>query len=175
MSLIEDALRGLQNPNLPQVPYPQGPDAVPPAAPHPSPPIPPASSRAPQPAAVSSRMRVVVGAAVLAAIALLLSAQAARRKSLTPHDAPTPQAQVGQSSPVPAPSEPVAPIPEPPTQPRYTVTGIAEGGTTPVVVVNGQIVAIGDRVDGARLVDIRGGAAYLRTDDGEDVTLRIPR
>lgn len=48
----------------------------------------------------------------------------------------------------------------------YEVSFIRTGGDTPVAVVNGQTVSVGDVVDGAQVLRITEDTVSLDTDDG---------
>ena len=66
---------------------------------------------------------------------------------------------------------------EAPAKPQdgLRLTGIVEGTGEPYAVINGEIVAVGERVGQFSLVRIHDGAAVLRRDDGTDTIVRVAR
>jgi hypothetical protein len=50
-----------------------------------------------------------------------------------------------------------------------------EGEGESYAVINGAIVAVGDRLGEFTLIDITNGAARLRRADGAETVLRVPR
>ena len=85
------------------------------------------------------------------------------------------------------PSEPVTPqgeapidaqgkaAPEAHPEASYMISGIVEGVGESYAVINGAVSAIGDRVGDFTVVEIGKGLARLRRDDGQELTLRVPR
>ena len=63
----------------------------------------------------------------------------------------------------------------PPKQDDLQLTGIVEGIGEPYAVINGGIIAIGEKIGRFTLVNIHNGAAILRRDDGTDTILRVAR
>ena len=55
------------------------------------------------------------------------------------------------------------------------LSGIVEGLGEPYAVINGMILVVGDQIGNARLVEIGRGMARLRDADGSDTILRAPR
>jgi hypothetical protein len=64
-------------------------------------------------------------------------------------------------------SEPAAPA-----RPRWSLEGIVWDEQHPMAIINGAIVGVGDRVEGAQVTEIRQDAAVL-DDDGSAVTVTI--
>jgi len=63
------------------------------------------------------------------------------------------------------------PAPEGP----LVMSGIVEGEGQPYAVINGVIVAVGERIGEFTLEGVANGAARLRRTDGSEVVLRVPR
>ena len=59
--------------------------------------------------------------------------------------------------------------------PEFNLTGIVEGLGEPYAVINGSIVAEGERVGNATLLDIGEGTVKLRLANGKDTVLRVSR
>ena len=55
------------------------------------------------------------------------------------------------------------------------LSGVVEGLGEPYAVINGLIVAAGERVSNTTLERIENGSVLLRRDDGREITLRVPR
>lgn len=55
----------------------------------------------------------------------------------------------------------------------FVLNGVVEGAGEPYAMINGVIVAIGQRVKDFTLVSIGDGAATLRRDDGKETVLRV--
>lgn len=55
------------------------------------------------------------------------------------------------------------------------LSGIVEGNGAPYAMLNGAIVAVGESVQGWTLVEIGAGTARLRSRQGRDITLNVPR
>ena len=202
MSLIEEALRRLQDPSLPPPkqagavkpgPAPPTPTTLPPqpqSAPiHPASgwvhswPTAASSASAPTPTSPTPWALIALVAAVLIlTIALLVGGawwigrtlNAGSRPVVPARDAdlqqPTPSAQ--EPSPVPATNLQAAiPIPES----SLVISGVVEGEGEPYAVINGTIVAVGERIGAFTLEEITNGAARLRRADGSETILRVPR
>ena len=59
--------------------------------------------------------------------------------------------------------------------PEFNLTGIVEGLGEPYAVINGSIVAEGETVGNATLLDIGEGTVKLRLANGKDAVLRVSR
>lgn len=190
MSLIEEALRRIQDPAIPKAPPGLG--AGQPAAArrehraHSWPTTPEQSSQAM--IQTQSHMIAVAVAVLCLTVVLLVGGTLWLRQTLSA--LPTaPDAQVVPATlpPVPIPvqapapvqksvlvQKPAPPIPSQPT-PTYVLTGVVQGRGQPYAVINGQIVAIGEMVGAARLLQITDAAVRLRTAEGEEFELYVPR
>jgi MSHA biogenesis protein MshK len=51
--------------------------------------------------------------------------------------------------------------------PRYVLTGVVVSGTRRIAIVNGRLLQVGDRVDGAEVVHIEPDAVHLRREGRE--------
>ena len=204
MSLIEQALRKLQEPLLPKapeptsVPSPQRPVAqyVPEAPPAHSWPVnaPPRDAAAPN----NGMLILLVSAVLICSVALLVGGAWWLGRAFTASAPPSvvvfPSSAALQPPPAvsPAPSAPPRRIIEEPRQaeapapkPRRTsssttspwlLSGIVQGQGLSYAVINGAIAAIGDDVGGYRLVEINEGAVRLRRLTGrEELVLKVPR
>jgi hypothetical protein len=60
-------------------------------------------------------------------------------------------------------------------QDQVVISGIVEGEGQSYAVINGAIVAVGERIGEFTLEEIANGAARLRRTDGSEVVLRVPR
>ena len=58
---------------------------------------------------------------------------------------------------------------------ELVMTGIVEGRGEPYAVINGAIVSVGERVHEFTLLEIADGAVRLRSRHGKDVILRVRR
>ena len=58
---------------------------------------------------------------------------------------------------------------------KLVVTGVVEGRGEPYAVINGAIVAVGEHIHEYTLLEIADGTVRLRGGDGKDVTLRVRR
>ena len=196
MSLIDEALRRLQDPLIPKTPQsppssapPQQPTQhEPPSSVHSWPvkpvPIPvetplPASSlfKANSLLAVALAVLVltvilIVGGAFWMGRALQTQGQTAPMTSAPPPDAKLEMPQ--DSTPtrsLPSPKRKVLP---PSDTDRFTLSGVAEGGA-PYAVINGTIVGVGEHIGDATLLEIVNGAVKIRRADGTETVLRVPR
>jgi len=68
---------------------------------------------------------------------------------------------------------PASAVAAPATAMHWTLHSTAVSGGQRSAVVNGQVVAVGDAVQGARVLDIRQSSVRLATAQGE-ITLRLP-
>ncbi len=199
MSLIEEALRRLQDPSLPATEQASRPARPPPQAgavkPAPAPPTP--STPASQPAPIhpwstaassastqtpaprtTSVLIALVAAILLLTIALLVGGAWWIGRTLKTGTRPVSSANetaVSQSAtpdPEPLPLQTTTPAPR---ALPLAISGIVEGEGQPYAVINGVIVAVGERIGEFTLEEVAHGAARLRRADGSEVVLRVPR
>ena len=55
-----------------------------------------------------------------------------------------------------------------PAAPSFTLNGVVEGVGEPFAIINGSIVHLGERVNGATLVEVRGNRARLRRENSSE-------
>jgi len=182
MSLIEQALRRGQQPLLAsaqtKTTQPASPTTPEEPTAHPWPTTPPASP--PFPVLRTTRAPVVLAGVILALTVALLAVGISWMN-----------ATVGGRQPAATqrPVELEAPAPEPvserlPAAPRRArggspgedglqLTGIVEGSGEPLAMINGMVLGIGDRVEGATLLEIANGSVRLRRADGNETVLQV--
>ena len=73
------------------------------------------------------------------------------------------------------PRERSAPAPSANATAEFSLTGIVEGLGDPYAVINGSIVAKGETIGKATLLDIGKGTVTLRLADGKETVLRVSR
>ena len=200
MSLIEEALRRVQDPSV------AGRTAPPPAA-KPETPASPAHSWSGAPKSPAAPRRaggpqtpiiMAVAAAMLVMTAVFVAGgvfwMARTRPAATPAAPPaatprptaiSPALQPPQTSepveapatPAPRPAAAAAPSAPSPSEQQngLRLTGIVEGTGEPYAFINGQIVAVGETVGRFTLMSVHDGAAVLRHEDGTDTILRVAR
>ena len=78
---------------------------------------------------------------------------------------------VPQSVPAPSPRRARIALP---TRPYLALSGIVGGPGEPIAIINGRLLAPGETIEGATLLDVTGDSARLRWRD-EDVVLRLAR
>ncbi|MBI3996282.1 MAG: hypothetical protein HY352_01360 [Candidatus Omnitrophica bacterium] len=61
-----------------------------------------------------------------------------------------------------------------PRQMPFTLSGIVEGGE-PYAVINGKVVGIGEQIEGATVAEVANGSVTLRRQDGSELQLRVSR
>ncbi len=177
MSLIEEALRRVQDPTIPQVQAPpsqKGASASPPPA-H--------SWQAPsahQKDQWSRALPLVAAVIFLATGALVVVGAQWMRRSLSAPAAPSKPAPAAAQAPASTAQDaahpsPFAAISKPAKQEEFALTGLVEGQGVPLAVINGDIRAVGDRVGSATLVEITDGSVHLRRDDGQELSLQLAR
>jgi len=181
MSLIEEALRRVKDPLVPpasataqkprKAAVPQTPTA------HSWPPTPPPSP-VPPAAATPTTLLTMVTITILGLTAALIAGGAIWMwRTLNTGNAPlvSPLAAPAASGfpATNAPPEPPAAAPE--ARPEFHLTGIVEGLGEPYAVINGSIVAVGETVGQAVLLDIGEGTVKLRLADGKETVLRVAR
>jgi len=63
----------------------------------------------------------------------------------------------------------------PNVRPPYVVSGVAQGAGPSFAVINGQILSVGETVNGATLMEIYENTVRLRTQSGKEIALAVPR
>ena len=191
MSLIEEALRRVQDPLLPATeqasrpapPPPQAaavkpaaPPTLPAPAPHPASIHPwsmAASSSSAEPLArrTTSVLIALVATVLLLTIALLVGGAWWIGRTLMAGARPVSAAGEADVSPSARPDR------EPQALQRgsLTISGIVEGEGRPYAVINGVIVAVGEQIEEFTLEEIADGNVRLRRANGSEVVLRVPR
>jgi hypothetical protein len=168
MSLIEEALRRLNDPLLKETSPAPPPTRQRPgeerAAAHSWPTASPA-----RPSSAVNPLHLVVIAIAILTTALFIGGAFWLGRTL-----PGMSASVDKSPAAPAPQETIPPPPTP-QEPEVTLTGIVVGAGAPYAVLNGSIAAVGDRVGAFNVQEIVEGAVTLRKDDGEELVLRTKR
>jgi hypothetical protein len=100
-------------------------------------------------------------------------------RTMTAGQTPVPSQTVAEERGSPATETQPAPAPTASatgaTAPAFHLTGIVEGLGEPYAVINGSIVAVGDAVGTATLVEIGQGAVTLRLADGKETVVRAAR
>jgi len=196
MSLIEQALRRVQDPLVARSPASQS-EAPPAAAPAPTQAAPahswPTAPAAPAPEAPLRTSVLVAAALALCALsgglviggAFWMGRVVGRPASAEPVAAPKPLASV-------APSSAAAPFPKPgpfkeiprlsipwvkhsAPQEQYVLSGLIEGTGEPYAVINGMIFGVGEQIGKATVVEIANGAVKLLQPNGKETVLRVPR
>lgn len=180
MSLIEEALRRVQE-TMPPVPVIRR-SPAPQAPAHRTASAESAQDSSIPPAITPPFTLGGIGITALA-VGLLIAASALtlRRPSAARSGQPAVASIPAETEPQPAPAAEApaeeaaapetVPIPEPPS---LVLSGIALGSGDPVAIINGQILKIGDMIEGAVLADILPDAARVRWPDRE-VTIRLAR
>ena len=196
MSIIEEALRRVQEPLLPPAkkpavsPPPQAaPQAARPAPAHSWEAAPALSVPSPSPLQSQTTLLTAVAVAVLALTVALVIGGAfwmgravapASQSFAPPPSAPSATAQP-QSASAPVNIEPPARTEMPRAAkksgppPDLVLSGIVEGLGEPYAVINGLIIGKGERVANATLEEIANGSVTLRHDNGQKTILRVPR
>ncbi len=193
MSIIEEALRRVQDPLLPPAKKSPAPAPDRPAEPEHRPVVHPWKAAPTNPAAPMLQPQTAPLTAVALAVLLLTTALIiggafwmGRTLTTAPRAASAP-AQASMTSPAPAPEEAK---PAPPQRPRsapqmsahasvnapgLVLSGVVEGLGDPYAVINGLIVTVGERIGNVTLEQIAQGSVRLRHDDGRQTVLRVPR
>jgi len=101
-------------------------------------------------------------------------------RTLSHERTPVAQAPLGTDAAMEPPASSARPLPAEPAAttdavPGFTLTGIVEGLGEPYAVINGLIVAEGETVGKATLLDIGEGTVRLRFADGTETVLRVAR
>lgn len=187
MSLIEEALRRLQDPVITTTeqkspaPQPtQRPRMIPPEPAHSWSATPSSNpSRAPR----ANRLLIGMAAAVLVlgtalcAVGISWSRQQRHASNLSPAALPAESVRTNRPAPLaPRESGKNRPITAPgPDEQSLIISGVVEGLGEPYVVINGAIVGIGESVGEFTLVAIGSGSVTLRRADGSEKILRLSR
>ena len=190
MSLIEEALRRVQDPLLQKsaTAAPQAPPKKPAATPEPPAHPWPMGSQFPSPAAPPVNPLLAVTLTVLALTVLVVvggalwMGRAIGTAPVPAQPAPAVPAESRAESPgltlqAEAPkSQPLIAMPwAKGTEPEFTLSGVVEGPGESYAVINDLIVGIGEPVGNATLVRIAEGAVTLRRENGSEIVLRVPR
>ena len=186
MSLIEEALRRIQDPLLTKhAAHASAPPELktePPPAVHswqttPSPfPLPPAATPSVNPLLAVSFSVLALTAVIVIGGAFWIGHRVVMQPTPVvisePPDRPKPSER--RAAPV---VQPVAPTPETPAVSGngLTLSGIVEGMGESYAVINGLIVGVGEQVDGATLLEIASGTVRLRRENGREIVLSVPR
>ena len=186
MSLIEDALRKVQDPITRLDPKPT---TQPQNAAQPSTIEPPAvhSWTAPSSMQTPSKPRHPLNVLLLVAVAvfaltlvlvvwgsiwighLLGITSPVAMLSPQPHPATAVTSSPMPTHPVAAPS-----VEAELSQTHFLLSGVVEGGE-PYAVINGTVVGIGEQIEGATVAEVANGSVTLRRQDGSELQLRVPR
>ena len=164
MSLIEEALRKIKDPLLPQPP--PGIPASPPPPAHSWVAEAPAQGLSPTPRRLNPLLAVAAAIAALTAVLTFWGAfWMARAIGRSPAASVPASPAAASSAPEPAPTP--RPVPE--------LHGVVEGVGEPYAVINGAIVGVGDRIEDLTVRRVEDGTVTLRRDDGEELVLRVKR
>jgi len=151
MSLIEEALRRVQDPVVKSMPWPTK------SVPQPLAKTSPVSAwRKTSSLSLNRSLTLVAITVVILSVGLAVGAFFWGRKQAQATAAP-------------------APIMSSSSLDGLIVTGVVEGFGEPYAVINGAIVAVGERIRDHTLLEITNGIVRLRRADGEEVALRVPR
>ena len=192
MSIIEEALRRVQDPLLPPATPSPAPAPNRPAAPEHPPATPPWQGAPTRPAIPTFQPQMAPLTAVALAVLLLTAALIiggafwmGRVLTATPTATPrddTPPVQASVTPPTPTleakPANPPLASSAHHANASGTglvLSGVVEGLGDPYAVINGMIVGVGERVGNVTLEQIAQGSVKLRHDDGRQTTLRVPR
>jgi hypothetical protein len=121
----------------------------------------------PSPWASSTKRVIGVAAAILTACAVLAIAGAWWLSRFIPHNP--------QTAAQPSTSASQRPDDKALLEPPLILTGVVEGGEAPYAVINDEIVGIGETIGGATLLGVTNGEVRLRSTNGYDIVLRVPR
>ena len=138
---------------------------------------------APSNALTASAVAVLIlTSALVLGAAYWLGQVASSRKHPAPAPVPTEVSRpvhpaAPQPQPEPAPAPLALPLIKGPKAVRVplSLSGVAIGRGEAYVVINGTILTIGERIEGATLTDIKENVAVLEYPDGDTLTLRVPR
>ena len=196
MSLIEEALRRIQDPILTkhvsgvQAPPRSTPASEPPPIAHSWPTTPPFPALPASPPSVNPLLAVSFSVLALTSVIVIGGAFWIGHQMVM---RPTPIVITEPSKPT---ARAIPAAPNPPQQPEkfapvlsvspaaaaakaaaadLVISGIVEGMGESYAVINGLIVGAGERVGDATVLEVANGAVKLRRKNGEDVVLSVPR
>ena len=185
MSIIEEALRRAQDPLTPKAQQPQAavteqkaPERRPTAH---SWQAAPSSPTAPSTASPTAPLTAVAVLVLILTVALVVGGAFWMGRTLaTPPRAQAPSAPTAAAAPAPAagtaqPERPRMAETKKEQRVGLVLSGLVEGEGEAYAVINGLIVAPGERVGNATLEQIANGSVTLRDDDGRQIILRVPR
>lgn len=172
MSIIEEALRRVQDPIVspPPVPVHSWPTSPPPAS-------------APRAGTPASTPKVINIGTVLGLTAILVIGGASwiawrfgrdQRPALRAAE-PLPAQAPDRVRSVAALSGLVNRLARVAPEQMFRVSGVVEGGGDPYALINGEILRLGEVIDGATLLEITEGRIRLGRADGEEIVLSVPR
>lgn len=189
MSIIEEALRRVQDPNAAPAPAVQAPPKTPetqlePAA-HSWSTTPP-STTLPRPAQQSAPVSLwMIALAVLGLAAVWLSGSVTwMKRTLTPTPAapaaPAPQtiaSTPARPAAIVAPPVSIAPPTRHPPSPAssFVLSGVVHGAGEPYAMINNAIIGVGERIGEATVIEVGEQRVRLRLADGTETALEIPR
>ena len=191
MSLIEEALRRVQDPLIPHqhakappAPVKQTPRAERPTPAHPWSTTPPATS-------VNPLLAVAVAVLTLTAVVVIGGAFWMGRTMARTESANVTTAELTELT-SPAPPRPAAPFPKPgpfkeipvlsipwvknppaSLSDDFVLSGVIEGGGEPYAVINGMIYGVGERIGKATVAEISNGSVTLLLANGKEAVLRV--
>ena len=190
MSIIEEALRRMKDPVVTGPTAPSKTERPETPAAHSWPAAPPLPSRASARPKTTNPLPAVTAAVVMVTAAFIAGGafwmgRALGTKPPASSGAAAPVSRLPASEPS-APSQPPSasseatrqaapPVAESRPQEELVLTGIVEGEGEPYAMINGQIVGIGEQVQGSTLLAIGKGAVTVRRPDGTERTLSLPK
>ncbi len=178
MSLIEEALRRIQDPSIPKggaTATPQNPQAPaqepPPAHSWPTAPASPTATSPQTPRALNAVAVAIVGLTAVLLLGGIIWLGRTRNGTASapepaPVAAPAQQAATPQAAPTPV---------QKPAWQEMVLSGIVVGVGEPYAVINGEIVGRGDRIGNATLLDIAQDSVTIQLPNGKETVLKIPR
>ena len=201
MSLIEEALRRVQDPLIPHQHAQAPPASVKPTAKtaqaKPAHPWPTTATAPAAPATVRINPLMAVAVAVLTLTSVVIIGAAfwmGRTMARTESPTESPEEKNAELTELtsPAPPRAAAPFPKPapfkeipilsipwvknpppPPKQAFALSGVIEGGGEPYAVINGMIFGVGEQVGKATVVEISNGAVKLLLANGKETILRV--
>ena len=178
MSLIEEALRRIQDPVVSSPPPTTSPERQATPSPSPSPaPVTPHSWTATAPTRTPTTVKpsalLIVAAAIMGLTALFVIGGAVwisrtmSRTQLTTPSIAIPAFPASSTGPHASPAS-AAPS-------GWVLTGVVEGRGEPYAVINGMILGVGEELEGATVEAIANGSVTLRLANGHQMLLRVQR
>ena len=180
MSLIEEALRRVKDPLVPPAttakPPQKAASAQAPATAHSWPTTPSPAPSQPAAAAPAALLTMVTIAILGLTAALIFGGAIWMWRTLNGNARVDSAAEPALNTTVPR-AQPASATPAVSTNspPEFNLTGIVEGSGEPYAVINGSIVATGETVGTATLLDIGQGTVTLRLANGKEAVLRVSR